>query len=193
MRFEYAAACVVLLMLCAAGCTSHPPSQALAPEFAKNDPDAQIEFWHALPERKAVSNDEAFHALLLFVDGEDAGADYASRVQRLKEKKMLPAGFSETPATALRRGTLAVALARALEIKGGLTMHLFGVSPRYATRELQYAGLYPPSSPQQTFSGPEFLGIIGRAEDYQRLRSGDPSIPEPEPEAAAAEGAGGGA
>ena len=47
-------------------------------------------------------------------------------------------------------------------------MRLFGPSPRYAVRELQYMNLFPQSSPQQTFSGQELLGIIGRAEDYQR-------------------------
>ena len=83
---------------------------------------------------------------------------------------MLPGGFDGAADAPVRRGTLAVALARALGVGGGLTMRLFGPQPRYAVRELQYAGVYPPSSPQQTFSGAEFLGIIGRAEDYQRVR-----------------------
>jgi hypothetical protein len=39
---------------------------------------------------------------------------------------------------------------------------------RYATRELVYLELYPPSTPNQTFSGAEYVGIIGRIEDYQR-------------------------
>jgi hypothetical protein len=185
----------LLILLGTIGCSSTPLSQALAPEFARNDPDAHLEFWHALPERKAVSNDEAFHAVLLFVDGEDASADYGQRVQALKDRGMLSDGFAEAPASPVRRGTLAVALSHALDIKGGLTMRVFGPSGRYATRELQYAGVYPPSSPQQTFSGAEFLGIIGRAEDYQRVRAGD-VLEEPEPlvdESAAAGDVGGGA
>ena len=125
--------------------------------MAGSDPGAQLEFWHALPERKAVSNDEAFHAVLLFVDGEDSAKDYAGRVQLLKDRRMLPSGFSEGSSDAIRRGTLAVALTRALSIKGGLSMRLFGPRARYAVRELQYAGVYPPSSPHQTFSGPNFL------------------------------------
>ena len=32
-----------------------------------------------------------------------------------------------------------------------------------------FLGIYPPSSPNQTFSGTEYLGIIGKAEDYQRV------------------------
>jgi hypothetical protein len=34
-----------------------------------------------------------------------------------------------------------------------------------------YTGLFPASSPNQTFSGQELLGIFGRAEDYQRTQS----------------------
>jgi hypothetical protein len=155
----------------------------LADDLAKNDPDVQVEFWHALPQRKAVANDEAFHGLLLFADGQDTAADYAGRVETLKQRGMLPHDFSGAAADPVRRGTVAVALAKVLSIRGGLTMHLFGSSPRYAVRELQYAGLFPPSSPQQTFSGAEFLGIIGRAEDYQRAQGQDAlATPQPQPQ-----------
>jgi hypothetical protein len=84
---------------------------------------------------------------------------------------MLPGGFSQPAEQAIERGTLAVAIVRALKIKGGLAMHLFGATPlstRYAVRELQFMELYPASSPNQTFSGTEFLGIIGKLEDYRR-------------------------
>jgi hypothetical protein len=159
------------MLLWLSGChaaTSHF-AQPLTTELAKGDPDAQVEFWHALPDRKAVSNDEAFHAFLLFADGDDQSANYDGRVEALKHRRMLSGDFSGAAGEPVRRGTVAVAMAQVLSIRGGLTMHVFGPSPRYAVRELQYAGLFPPSSPQQTFSGAEFLGIIGRAEDYQRV------------------------
>ena len=141
----------------------------LTAQLAGDDVDAQMEFWHRLPERRMASNDEAFHALLLFVDGSDPAADYAGRVDAMKQKNMLPAGFNGRAEGAVKRGTVAVALVRALQIRGGLSMRLFGPTPRYAVRELQYVNLFPQSSPQQTFSGQELLGIIGRAEDYQRM------------------------
>jgi hypothetical protein len=177
MRSDLFTRALPLVLLMAIGCQGTKVAQPLTPEMAGSSPEAQLEFWHALPERKAVSNDEAFHAMLLFVDGEDAAADYAGRVQLLKDRSMLPGGFAEGQADALRRGTLAVALTKALSIKGGLSMRLFGARSRYAVRELQYAGVFPPSSPHQTFSGPEFLGIMGRAEDYQRLSTDDAFAP----------------
>ena len=168
MRFERKSVWILLASL-AAGCGAAPVAAPLSAELAKDDPDAQMEFWHTLPERRVASNDEAFHALLLFVDGSDAAPDYEGRVRTLKDRKMLPADFNGAQAAAVKRGTIAVVIARALEIKGGLSMRLFGPTSRYAVRELQYMNLFPQSSPQQTFSGQELLGIIGRAEDYQRM------------------------
>jgi hypothetical protein len=160
------------------GCQSSVKGPPLAKELSGDDPSAQIEFWHALPTRRAVGNDEAFHALLLLLDGADPAADYAGRVRAMTGRGLLPSGFAEPPDAAIRRGTLAGVLARALPVRGGLTMRLFGARDRYATREMEYAGLFPPSSPHQTFSGPEFLGIMGRVEDYQRGRSAEAQVPD---------------
>jgi hypothetical protein len=60
-------------------------------------------------------------------------------------------------------------------------MHVFGNTPRYAVRELQYLAIFPYSSPQQTFSGTEYVGVIGALEDYQNAhqQGGKPAIPTP--------------
>jgi len=165
-----------LLIVSASGCRA-TTAKALPKELAGSDPQAQMDFWHTLPERKAVSNDEAFHALLLFADGQDPGKSFGDRVKSLRDRNMLPGGFSGAAEAPALRGTLAVAMVRILGIKGGLTQQMFGVHPRYAVRELEYAGLYPQSSPQQTFSGAELMGIIGRAEDYQRGQAPIASAP----------------
>jgi hypothetical protein len=153
----------------AAGCKTAHVDQPLTAELGASDADTQLEFWHTLAQQTVTSNDDAFHGLLLFLDGTDASTDYAGRVETLKSRKLLPAGFNQPAEQAVDRGTLAVALSRALKIRGGLVMALTGPSPRYATRELVFLGIYPPSSPNQTFSGTEYLGIIGKAEDYQRI------------------------
>lgn len=154
-----------LLVGCGTAKVAHP----LTAELSGNDPDSQIEFWHTLAHRPVTSNDEAFHGLLLFVNGEDPAQDYAGRLAALHERQMLPKGFDSPAEEAVQRGTLAVAFCRLLEVKGGVMMHVVGPMPRYATRELQYMNIFPPSSPRQTFSGNEFLAVIARVEDYQRV------------------------
>ena len=154
-----------------AGCQTAKVARPLTVDHGGNDDFEQLEFWHGLAERPVTSNDEAFHGLLLFLDGADPAGDYEGRVSALRSRRLLPVGFNQPGDQAVERGTLAVAIVKALKIKGGLALHLFGgtaLDRRYAVRELQFMELYPPSSPHQTFSGTEFLGIIGKLEDYRR-------------------------
>lgn len=162
---------LTMALLCAGCATTKVPDRLPVEAFA-NDADAQVEFWHTLADKPLASNDAAFHGLLLYTDGSDPAENYEQRVRMLKDRKMLPSRFDGAADDAVKRGDLAVAIVRILDIKGGLTMRLFGPSPRYAVRELTYETIFPPSSPHQTFSGAEFVGIIGRIEDYQR---GDPA------------------
>lgn len=160
-----AAIALAATLLC--GCQTSHVAQPLTAKLSGNDPETQLEFWHTLAERRVASNDEAFHGLLLYLDGKDDSATYATRVTTLKTRKMLPAGFNAPAGNGIQRGVLAVAIVQALHLKGGWVMHLFGNTPRYALRELEFEGVYPPSSDFQTFSGTEFVGIIGKMEDYQ--------------------------
>lgn len=150
------------------GCQSAPVAEPLTGKHGGNEAETQLEFWHQLATRPLTSNDDAFHGLILFMNGQDDTQDYAGRVRYLNERDMLPANFDRPANEAVRRGTMAVALVALLEIRGGLVLSTFGPTPRYATRELRYRNIFPPSSPNQTFSGPEFLSIIGQVEDFQR-------------------------
>lgn len=156
-----------LIMICA-GCQQARVAHPLTADAAGSDPASQMKFWHTLAERPVTSNDEAFHGLLLFLDSQDKAADYAGRVKTLSERRMLPGGFNGRADRAIERGTLALAVCRILELKGGLMLRIMPRSQRYALREVEFEGVFPASSTYQTFSGSEFLGIIGRLEDYHR-------------------------
>lgn len=151
-----------------AGCQTARVAEPVSSKFGGADTDQQLEFWHQLNDRTVTCNDDAFHGVLLYLDGQDPNADYAARVSAMKSRGLLWQGFDRPGNEAVSRGTLAAVLAKGLKVKGGLMMHLTGGAPRYAVRELMYLDLYPNSSAQQTFSGAEFLGIMGRVEDYQR-------------------------
>ncbi len=127
-----------------------------------------LEFWYQLARRPICSNDDAFHAILLHADGTDPSATYEVRVATLKGRGMLPGDFAAPADAAVTRGDLAMSLCKIAGIKGGLTSQLFGQSPRYATRALMFEDIYPDSSPQQTFSGTDFVGVIGKLDDYRR-------------------------
>ena len=165
------------LLLAAAGCqtaTIKAPVDLKSKDSA-SDSDSQMNFWHDLADQPVTCNDDAFHALLLYADSKDDSKTYDDRVAALKAKGLLPQSFSKPANQAVERGVLAVAIVKMLGIKGGWVMHVFGPTERYATKELQYDGIYPPSSPQQTFSGAEFVGIMGKIDDYQQPAEAEPT------------------
>lgn len=155
-------------LLTGAGCQSAHVRKPLPAAVYGSDADAQMEFWHSLADQKVTTNNAAFHGVLLFLDNADPSADYNARVAALKARHLLPAGFDRAADEAVLRGTLAVTLVQSLHIKGGLMLTAFGPTTRYCLRELEYQGLYPVSSENQTFSGAEFLGVIGKMDDYQK-------------------------
>ncbi|HEV2296332.1 MAG TPA: hypothetical protein VGR35_20990 [Tepidisphaeraceae bacterium] len=151
------------------GCATARVEEPLTATYGGNEIDDQFEFWHQLAQRPLTSNDEAFHGLLLYALDADPADNYHARVAALKSRGWLPARFDRPAHAVARRGELAVAIAQILRIRGGLMMRLTrGRHPRYALLELEEEGIYPASSENQTFSGSEFLGIIGRMEDYRR-------------------------
>lgn len=161
-------------LLLIAGCQTARVQQPLTQTVGGNDMDAQMEFWHQLALRPVTSNDEAFHGLLLYLDNQDANADYEHRLAALKSRGLVAGWFNRPADEAIRRGTLAVAIGKMLKIRGGVMMSLTGGNvDRYAMRELEFLEIYPQSSENQTFSGGEFVGIIGKIDDYQRGNPAD--------------------
>ena len=156
-----------LVLAILAGCQTAMVQSPVTAKYAANDSDSQMNFWHELAARPVTSNDDAFHALLLWVDSKDDAKTYDDRVAALKARGMLAGSFSEPANEAIDRGVLAVAIVKMTGIKGGWVMHVFGPTQRYSVKELEFKGIYPPSSPQQTFSGAEFVGIMGKVDDYR--------------------------
>jgi hypothetical protein len=149
------------------GCQTARVVLPLTDSLSGNDPDTQLEFWHSLADRPVISNDEAFHAIQLFLEGNDAGVNYAQRVASLQSRGLLAKDFDRPANEAVVCGVLAVVWVQALDIKGGVVMRTIGPTERYAVYELRHLGIYPPCDPHQTFTGGEFIDLMGRVEDYQ--------------------------
>src|SRR5688500_10608633 len=122
----HAASVIALLALLGGGCQSGGPAPGragsggatLASQLVRDENGAEdrTEFWYQLARAPVATNDDAFHALLLYLDGNDPAADYAGRVGMLKQRRMLAANFDEPAAAPVQRGTLAAALVGPLGI-----------------------------------------------------------------------------
>src|SRR3954466_8698455 len=161
------------LLCCVAGCTLPRAGTPLAQDVRADDPMGKLKFQRQITQRRICSNDDAFHLLIQYANGEDPCEDYTARLQWLRQRQMLPDGFDRPADEAITRGALAVGIARVLNVKGGIVMRVLPRSQRYVTRELVYRGIYPSgSSPQQTYSGLEVMGVLAKMED---LQNGDPA------------------
>lgn len=153
------------------GCSRSLVEQPLDAGMPDHSEASEMDFWHSLPGRSAVSNSEGFHGVLLLADGADETATYEERLAVLKERGWVSGGFDEAGDLAMQRGTLAKAICHAMEIKGGVMMHLTNRSARYAMRELAYVRIMAPSTENQVVSGLDYVGVISKAQDYAMLRA----------------------
>jgi hypothetical protein len=170
---------MIMLFCCVPGCATSRAPEPLARTIEQDTPASRMSFWHRMTDQPVACNDDAFHGLLLYADKSDPSASYADRVEKLKARGWLSKSFDRPADEAVTRGTLAVAIVKILKLRGGWVLLLTGPTPRYAVRELVYRGVYPQSSPQQTFSGLEFIGIIGRVEDFRRGEMDDMIVEAP--------------
>lgn len=157
---------IAAMFIATVGCSATQVTDSpIVVDHAADDVDAEMAYWHGLTDRPTVSNNEALHGLILFINQADPAGDYEGRKAWLSENGYLSVdpGAGENVATL---GNLAHILAQMLKIEGGLTMKIIGPHPRYAMRELVYEGIMTPGTSQQGISGIDFVGLLARAEAY---------------------------
>lgn len=175
MKRSHAPLLLTMTLLASAlvGCATPTAGPAVTQTIKTDTVLGRARYQRELAKRRICTNDDAFHMLIDYVNNVDACDDYADRVRWLSERQMLPNGFDRPADEAITRGTFAVAIAKLLHYRGGIMRLAIPGSPRYATRELVYRGIYPAgSTPNQTYSGVEVIGVLAAIEDAQR---GDPS------------------
>ena len=160
------------LALCTGGCARTTIVDPQETTYDPNDVTAQLDFWHELNGRSAITNNEGVHGVILMTQGTDETGSWEARLDFLDERGWLPDSLrDESPDTAMQRGTLAAILVRAMNIDGGVMMRLTDKAPRYAYREMVYLGLMPEGSEQMVLDGLDYLGVISESEDFLALRA----------------------
>ncbi len=160
-----AAVAMLTAWLCT-GCEATHRASPLITDYDPADGQAEVDFWHGLAEQPVLTNNDMVHGLVELAQGHDPLDSYDERVAWLKDQGLLSKGFDAPADQAATRGTAAQVIAGILDIKGGITMRMLGPHPRYALRELIYLRIMRPSTPQQGMSGIQFVGIVGRAQDF---------------------------
>ncbi len=158
------------------GCARTVIDRPLAVDYAPGDFEGDLNYWHTLPERSAVSNNEGLHGVFLLADGEDKFTSWEARVNEAKRRGYLDEDWAEAANYSMKRGTLARCVAVVCKVKGGVMMQVLGPIPRYAIRELVYLKIMgDPSTEWQSITGLEFLGVVSKAQDYINITQAPPA------------------
>lgn len=163
--------CLVACTLLISGCARTVVVDPQETSYDPNDISSQLDFWHEMPGRSAITNDEGVHGVILMMNGSDTTGSYENRLGYLEENGWLPERLAgEESNVAMQRGTLASILTSVMDIDGGVMMQLTNKSPRYAYREMVYLNLMPEGSEQMVLDGLDYLGVISKCEDFLRRR-----------------------
>lgn len=111
-------------------------------------------------EKDRASYGDACRAVLSVVKNEHSDADFASISGDLNRSGMARADWGLLEGSLLTKGTLAYMVCQALEIKGGLTMRLFGINRRYALRECMQRRLMTSGTVDEYVTGRELIDVI---------------------------------
>jgi hypothetical protein len=140
-----------------------PPSKQASPELL---------FLNELYYKKTAQFSDALKVATILLRKYDPERDFAFDLATLRTKGIISQAISETAQAdaLLDKGTVAYMFCRALDIKGGLWMRLFGYSPRYCLRELVFEGMMQASGLRELTTGAELVEIFTRAVDYLEER-----------------------
>lgn len=175
----------VALIPFAAACTAGPPTEApeeppaveTAPEAADEEaPPAggsRTRFLRKMFATDQTSFGDAARLVQGLIEGATSADGDAAVIADLESRGVVDAGWGLKAEDKLTKGVLAYMLVRALEIEGGLTMQVLGVTRRYALREASHRGLVWGRYPQEFVTGRELIDVMQRATVYQQEGSLD--------------------
>lgn len=129
-------------------------------------------FFRVLAAKPNATMEDAVKAVYM-LKVEESPADkvtFAEICDIMVQKKLIKASYAKDPSRLVSRGQMAYMICRAIGIKGGLTMRIFGVSERYGYRECVHLGLIPVGTRVDKISGSELLGILAQAMEYREKR-----------------------
>lgn len=150
---------------------------ALAASAVRADTPAEsdAQFFMLLVQKPVATMNDGYQAVAMLAEesAELRPADECHKM--LTERGIAHENWTEGGSEPLPKGRLAYMLCQALDIKGGLTMRVFGPSDRYCLFECQYLELMPGGAQYQHVTGGELVSAVDRAEMYRAEQRGHES------------------
>lgn len=135
--------------------------------------EKRTDFLRRVHEKDRAGFGDACRLFVGLAKNAPAEGDFAAVRQEAGTLGLVEADWNLADGAPVDKGTVAYMIVRALGIKGGATMSLFGPSRRYAFRECVYLRLMKGGSSGEFLTGRELIDILGNAELYKRTGSLD--------------------
>jgi hypothetical protein len=120
-------------------------------------------------EKQRASFEDVCRVISTLLHDKDPQQPFDKMRTSLIKEGIIPGDWVYKRESPVTKGMLAYMLCKVLDIKGGLTMRIFGTSQRYALRECKWIGLITrASSAKEYVSGKELLAIFTRASVYKK-------------------------
>lgn len=157
-----------------AGATQDKKSKISGDEDAPVPYPAEPIYLINLTQRRFAYRYDIAKSVTILMGMDDELLDLNAQVSYLQDQGWLPEQYQETfdPTKPLRRGLAAYIYLKMLDIKGGIALHLFGSSERYALSELAFAGIMSPGHVQDLISGQELVQMMDQAARYKVKQEG---------------------
>lgn len=137
-------------------------------ELSVKETDSKT-YFQKLLSQEVVHISDAMQVLVILLGEDGHLPDLDNQFQFLKKKGIIHPSI-QSPSDLdqpLSKGIAAYMFLKALKIKGGIALRLFGPSQRYAFKELVYQGImYPGYNMYDIMSGPELILTLTHAADF---------------------------
>jgi hypothetical protein len=130
---------------------------------AEKPKESRTAYVRRIFEKDRASYGDACRAVLSVIKNEHSDADFAAVSGDLAGRNVVQADWRLLEGSLLTKGTLAYMVCQALEIKGGVTMRLFGINRRYALRECIHRRLIASGTVDEYVTGRELIDVISNA------------------------------
>jgi hypothetical protein len=127
-------------------------------------------FYRVLAVKPNATFEDAVRAFYELVTGQAAAEDatFQTLAEALVERKIIRSDWTSDANVKLTRGRAAYMICRVCDIKGGVTMRVFGPSERYCFRECVFLGVWPGGNQRDLMTGGELMGVLAWAADYTK-------------------------
>ncbi|MDD4889741.1 MAG: hypothetical protein PHU85_07395 [Phycisphaerae bacterium] len=161
---------LILLGGCASGQAGAGPWTGLPDEPVERMSPAEMTYT-LVNEAGPVSQNRAYQAFLMWIDGKDDAKNFGQRIATLQERGVLDASWRHDPVKPLTRGRLASMICRHQHIRSSVALALLGPGERNARRELIFRGVMDSGGGDwDGLAGAEFVNVLKKADEQDKER-----------------------